>query len=172
MIDSFLLHLKPGFNVVYQLNHFVAKKVLFIYILYIEPNWPLFLKVNPPKNKAEIPIKTRGPIWVLDIPLSLYLWFGYTHLRWVATHIYIYILIVPFWFRYLPWIYPDSYQSGKWFFSLGWDSRSPENVACHPGGWQSHHPGVNTISTQIIATGNILLMEEIRRSPPDMYGTL
>ena len=31
---------------------------------YLEPNWTPFLKVNPPQNKAEIPIKTRGPIWV------------------------------------------------------------------------------------------------------------
>ncbi len=30
----------------------------------LEPQWPLFLKVNPPKTRP-FPIKTRGPIWVL-----------------------------------------------------------------------------------------------------------
>ena len=29
------------------------------------PRRPLFLQVKYPQNKAEIPIKTRGPIWVL-----------------------------------------------------------------------------------------------------------
>ena len=34
---------------------------------YLEPKWPLFLKVLSLQNKVKSPIKTRGPIWVLDI---------------------------------------------------------------------------------------------------------
>ena len=33
--------------------------------MYLEPNWPPFFKVGALQNKAQIPIKTRGPIWVL-----------------------------------------------------------------------------------------------------------
>ena len=34
---------------------------------FMEPKWPLVLKVNPPQNKAKIPIKTGDPIWVKAI---------------------------------------------------------------------------------------------------------
>ena len=30
-----------------------------LYYMYLEPQWSLFLKVNPPQNKVEIPTKTR-----------------------------------------------------------------------------------------------------------------
>ena len=44
---------------------------IYIYIyMYIEPQWPLFLKVNPPKTRP-LPIKTRGPIWVLGVYKSV-----------------------------------------------------------------------------------------------------
>ena len=33
-----------------------------IYSIYLEPKWPLFLKVFSPQNKAQTSIKTRGPI--------------------------------------------------------------------------------------------------------------
>ena len=39
------------------------------------PQWPLFLKVTPPCYKAQIPIKTRGPIWVLGIYIYFFFFF-------------------------------------------------------------------------------------------------
>ena len=43
-----------------------------ICFIYLEPKWPLFLKVNPPKTRP-FPIKT-GVIWVLDIYIYILYW--------------------------------------------------------------------------------------------------
>ncbi len=37
---------------------------------------------QPPQNKAEIPIKTRGPIWVLGCPLQPKWWISHQRLTW------------------------------------------------------------------------------------------
>ena len=61
----------------FPLNQVVT--VVVIWFICLEPQWPLFLKVNPPQNKAEILIKTRV-IWVLG---------GYACWRlggWETTH--------------------------------------------------------------------------------------
>ena len=48
----------------------VKRQTLSIYDVYVEPKWPLFLKVNPPKTRP-FPTKTRV-IWVPGI--YIYMW--------------------------------------------------------------------------------------------------
>lgn len=57
---------------------------IHVWYIHLEPQWPLFLKVNPPKSRP-FPIKTRGLIWVLGI----YTYFVYIYIS--SYYIYIYI---------------------------------------------------------------------------------
>ena len=86
----------------------------------LEPNWPLFLKVFSPQNKAEIPIKTRQPIWVLGIILIVVVIVG-NSCGWLVDSI-------KNW--YLDLIPTDPYISKllELLDTSGWSERGPWNV--------------------------------------------